>query len=175
MDNLTARIAAEQEDQIRREALAMSRRRAAAARQMGGGATGRPDRVALWAFLMAIAVTIAAAASAQAATSGGIATTSPDQTDRRHMEKETATWYGPGLWGNETACGKTLERKTVGVAHRRLPCGTEVTFAYKGNYLTTKVIDRGPFANGARWDLTQAAARKLEFEATDQILVSVGE
>jgi rare lipoprotein A (peptidoglycan hydrolase) len=132
---------------------------------------GRPDRVALWAFLMAIAVTVAAAASAQGAGSGGVATA--PEVGEDVMGRQVATWYGPGFFGSELACGGTLRRKTVGVAHRRLPCGTEVTFAYRGNYLTTEVIDRGPFANGAKWDLTQAAAERLGLEATDEIRVAV--
>ncbi|HEX6117305.1 MAG TPA: hypothetical protein VFY99_09400 [Solirubrobacterales bacterium] len=143
MNDLTARIAAEQDEQIRREAIATSRRRAAAAREAGeaGRLSSRPDRVAMWAFLMAIAITIAAAASSQAASSGGIDATAGDG-DREDTDRALATWYGPGLWGNETACGQTLRHKTVGVAHRRLPCGTEVTIVYKGATLTTEVIDR---------------------------------
>ena len=43
---------------------------------------------------------------------------------------------------------------------------------YEGRYVRTKVIDRGPFANGAKWDLTQATARALEFEYTDHIRVA---
>jgi len=164
MDDLSARIAAEQEDQIRREAVALARRRAADARDeaaLSNAFTSRPDRIALWAFLMALAVTIAAAASAQGAASGGIGT---DPSESGEMVRQEATWYGPGLYGNGVACGGTLKRSTVGVAHKKLPCGTKVTFAYKGRSLTTKVIDRGPYVKGVRWDLTEAAAEKLNFE-----------
>ena len=31
------------------------------------------------------------------------------------------SWYGPGLYGNGTACGQTLTKTLVGVAHRTLP------------------------------------------------------
>ena len=86
--------------------------------------------------------------------------------------RQRATWYGPGFFGNQTACGKTLARRTTGVAHRTLPCGSKVVIAYEGRYVRTKVIDRGPFANGAKWDLTQATARALEFEYTDHIRVA---
>ena len=48
----------------------------------------------------------------------------------------------------------------------------EVVIAYEGRYVRTKVIDRGPFANGAKWDLTQATARALEFEYTDHVRVA---
>ena len=39
-----------------------------------------------------------------------------------------ASWYGPGLYGNRTACGGTLGYGTLGVAHKSLPCGAKVTF-----------------------------------------------
>lgn len=88
------------------------------------------------------------------------------------MPSQLATWYGPGLWGNRTACGQTLERDTVGVAHRTLPCGSRVVLRYRGRYLRTRVIDRGPYASGAKWDLTQRAARLVGFESTDEIRVA---
>ena len=88
------------------------------------------------------------------------------------MASQIATWYGPGFFGNQTACGQTLTKRTVGVAHKTLPCGSRVVVRYKGAYLRTKVIDRGPYANNAKWDLTQAAARQLGFEYTDEIRVA---
>ena len=38
-----------------------------------------------------------------------------------------------------------------------------------GHALVVPVVDRGPFANGASYDLTQAAAQALGFTATDRI------
>lgn len=72
-----------------------------------------------------------------------------------------ATYYGPGLYGQRTACGQTLTRDTVGVAHRSLPCGTQVEFEWHGRHVVVPVIDRGPYANGAEWDLTEATCRAL--------------
>lgn len=77
-----------------------------------------------------------------------------------------ASYYGPGLYGNRTACGGTLNAGTVGVAHRSLPCGTRVRFRYRGRSATIPVIDRGPYAAGREWDLTEAAKRKLGFGST---------
>jgi peptidoglycan hydrolase-like protein with peptidoglycan-binding domain len=88
------------------------------------------------------------------------------------MASQIATWYGPGFFGNQTACGQTLTKHTVGVAHKTLPCGARVVIRYKGAYLRTRVIDRGPYANNAKWDLTQAAAQQLGFEYTDEIRVA---
>ena len=87
----------------------------------------------------------------------------------RTMPKSVATWYGPGFFGHRTACGERLRRKTIGVAHRKLPCGTRVTLKYRGHYVRARVIDRGPYTSGARWDLTQQAARKLHLTTTDKV------
>jgi rare lipoprotein A len=92
------------------------------------------------------------------------------------MERRLASWYGPGFWGNRTACGPRLRRGTVGVAHRRLPCGTRVVIGYGGRYLRTRVIDRGPYVKRRYerdWDLTRAAARRLAFDGTDRVRSAV--
>jgi hypothetical protein len=57
------------------------------------------------------------------------------------------TWYGPGFYGNRTACGVRYTRDIVGVAHRTLPCGTLVEFKWHGITAVAPVIDRGPFAS----------------------------
>ena len=85
------------------------------------------------------------------------------------MRLRRATWYGPGLYGNRTACGHTLRRSTLGVAHRTLPCGTPVTFYHRGRFVTVSVIDRGPFRRGVEWDLTSAAAKALGMAATSRL------
>lgn len=85
-----------------------------------------------------------------------------------------ATFYGPGFYGNEMACGETLRRSTVGVAHRTLPCGTELSIRYRGRSLRTAVVDRGPYAKGVEWDLTSAAAKRVGLTYTDMIRVRVG-
>jgi peptidoglycan hydrolase-like protein with peptidoglycan-binding domain len=85
------------------------------------------------------------------------------------MRVRRATWYGPGLYGNRTACGGTLRRSTLGVAHRSLPCGTPVTFYHRGRFVTVPVIDRGPFRRGVEWDLTAATARSLGMAATSRL------
>ncbi len=80
-----------------------------------------------------------------------------------------ATWYGPGFYGNRTACGVKLTRETLGVAHKRLRCGTQVELAYRGRTITVPVIDRGPYARGIEWDLTSATAEQLGFRATRKV------
>jgi hypothetical protein len=80
-----------------------------------------------------------------------------------------ATWYGPGFFGNQTACGQVLTEDLVGVAHRTLPCGTQVALFYGGRTLVVSVVDRGPFRDDAVWDLTQAAAQSLGFDGSDTV------
>ncbi|HEV2944618.1 MAG TPA: septal ring lytic transglycosylase RlpA family protein [Solirubrobacteraceae bacterium] len=84
-----------------------------------------------------------------------------------------ATWFGPGFYGQQTACGQTLTPATVGVANRKLPCGTLVKVSYHHQRLTLPVVDRGPYANGADWDLTAAAAQTLGIEETVHIATVV--
>ena len=72
-----------------------------------------------------------------------------------------ATWFGPGFYGHRTACGQRMTHRLLGVAHRTLPCGTKVALLYKGRTITVPVVDRGPFAHGASYDLTSATAQAL--------------
>jgi hypothetical protein len=82
-----------------------------------------------------------------------------------------ATWYGPGFYGRKTACGLRMSKTLVGVAHRSLPCGTNVAVYYAPTHrtMTVPVVDRGPYANGSHWDLTYAAATALGFLHTDTL------
>lgn len=80
-----------------------------------------------------------------------------------------ATWYGPGFYGHTTACGIRLTPELVGVAHRSLPCGTNVAVRYGSRTLIVPVVDRGPYGSDARWDLTEATAQQLGLTQTDRI------
>jgi rare lipoprotein A len=80
-----------------------------------------------------------------------------------------ATLFGPGFWGSETACGERLTRSMLGVANRTLPCGTQVALYWRGRTIVVPVIDRGPYANHADYDLTMATARALGMSDTETI------
>jgi peptidoglycan hydrolase-like protein with peptidoglycan-binding domain len=82
---------------------------------------------------------------------------------------KTATYYGPGLYGNGTACGQKLGKHMLGVAHRSLPCGTRVFVYANGRLCGFRVIDRGPFKKGISIDLTKAAAGKLHMTTTQDV------
>ncbi len=72
-----------------------------------------------------------------------------------HLDTNVS-WYGPGFYGNRTACGHAMTEGLVGVAHKTLPCGTRVTFRNptNGKTITARVVDRGPYVAGRQWDLT---------------------
>ena len=83
-----------------------------------------------------------------------------------------ASWYGPGLYGNQLGCGGRLTPGTVGVAHKSLPCGTKLTLRKGKNIVRTRVIDRGPYVGAREFDLTQATKQRLGFGSTGTVLVA---
>jgi rare lipoprotein A len=102
------------------------------------------------------------------ATSSQAAAASPTLTVTVYRPS-LATQYGPGFYSQRTACGQVLMRNTIGVANRTLKCGMPVAIYYHGRTLVVPVIDRGPYANGADWDLTEATGRALGIEGTATI------
>lgn len=127
--------------------------------------------------LVAIAVLALAATSASAATGGASSYTAGTASNNfafGSWRVAGASWYGgPSLWGAKTACGQTLRRNTLGVAHKKLPCGTTVKFRYHGHVLVTRVIDRGPYVKGRAWDFTAAASEALGLEGVGRVRYAV--
>lgn len=75
----------------------------------------------------------------------------------------TCSCFGPGLYGNPTACGQILRPGTVGVAHKTLPCGTRLRFLGRRGWVRASVIDRGPFVAGREFDLTEATVKLMGY------------
>ncbi|HEY5192745.1 MAG TPA: septal ring lytic transglycosylase RlpA family protein [Solirubrobacteraceae bacterium] len=125
--------------------------------------------------LLCVGAMSPAALAATAATGGESAPgASPAGTLPNPSAKaQIATWFGPGFYGQKTACGQTMSPVIVGVASRTLPCGTLVLVNYKGHQLTVPVIDRGPYAHGATWDLTWGAASALTINETVRVKTKV--
>jgi rare lipoprotein A (peptidoglycan hydrolase) len=86
------------------------------------------------------------------------------------------SWYGPGFYGNRTACGYALTESLRGVAHKTLPCGTKVTFRNpdNGRTVTARVVDRGPYVSGRQWDLTGGLCKALGHCYTGSIYWKLG-
>src|SRR4051794_12296498 len=137
---------------------------------------------ATYAALTAAVLTAAVALPAAASTgtgSGGVSPTPPASESSSSQATRTAdyrpakaSWYGPGLYGNRMACGSTLRHRTLGVAHKRLPCGTKVALRYHGHTVVVPVVDRGPYSRGVDYDLTEATARKLGMAHTSRVAVA---
>jgi rare lipoprotein A (peptidoglycan hydrolase) len=133
-----------------------------------------------WALALAafFALFAGLAAGAQGATGGASSLTPGAESEAGEHAFGSwryggASWYGPGLWGRQTACGQTLRPGTMGVAHKNLPCGTTVKFVYRGSTVVTQVIDRGPYVDGRAWDLTKAVSDALGFEGVGRVRYAV--
>jgi peptidoglycan lytic transglycosylase len=128
---------------------------------------------ALTAAALAAAVALPAAASTGTGSGGASASPEQDQSTQQARTADyravKATWYGPGLYGNRLACGGRLTHRTIGVAHKSLKCGTKVALRYRGRTVVVPVIDRGPYARGVSYDLTEATARKLGMTQTARL------
>jgi rare lipoprotein A (peptidoglycan hydrolase) len=132
--------------------------------------------LALLAALLSAGVLAVGAFASTGGAAGPSANTTPESIPTpvtKGHKTALATWFGPGFYGQQTACGQTLTPATVGVANRKLPCGTLVKVTYHGQGLTVPVVDRGPYANGADWDLTAAAAQALGIEETVHIATAI--
>jgi rare lipoprotein A (peptidoglycan hydrolase) len=130
-------------------------------------------------LIVVLCTALALGAAPAHAITGGAAATSPSATPVSGgvafgaVRAAGATWYGPGFYGNRTACGQVLQPGTIGVAHRSLPCGAAVKFLHNGRALVTRVIDRGPYTAGNAWDLTNGARLALGFEGIGRIRYAV--
>lgn len=130
--------------------------------------TNHIGQFAVRAVVMQPGMAQSATSASQANSSAQSGTSTPSLTITVYRPS-LATLYGPGLYGHRTACGKKLTKTTIGVANRTLRCGTNVAIYYQGQMMVVPVIDRGPYANGADWDLTMATARALGIESTTRI------
>jgi rare lipoprotein A (peptidoglycan hydrolase) len=137
-----------------------------------------PRRLRWAAALAALATLACAAAPAAQASPGGASPVASSPAAGQDLvfspfKTAGASWYGPGLYGHQTACGQTLRATTIGVAHRNLPCGTMVKFVYHGHAVVAPVIDRGPYVKGRAWDLTAAASEALEFDGVGMVRYAI--
>jgi rare lipoprotein A len=87
----------------------------------------------------------------------------PRLEDQKIEQVGTASWYGPGFQGRETASGETFNQNALTAAHRSLPLGSTavVTNLATGKSVQVKINDRGPYVKGRKIDLSHAAAQKI--------------
>ncbi len=75
----------------------------------------------------------------------------------------TASWYGPGYHGKQTACGERFDQDAMTAAHGRWPCGTKikVTLLSTGKSVTVRINDLFPNHKGRLIDVSRGAARAI--------------
>jgi rare lipoprotein A len=86
-----------------------------------------------------------------------------------------ASWYGHPFHGRRTANGEVFDRDQLTAAHPTLPLPSIVRVTNLANQrqLELRVNDRGPFVGERVIDLSQAAARALDFERSGTTPVRV--
>ncbi len=77
----------------------------------------------------------------------------------------TASYYGAAHRGRQTANGERFDPSALTAAHRTLPFGTCLRVENLRNQrsVEVRVNDRGPFVKGRIVDVSEAAARQLDF------------
>jgi hypothetical protein len=142
-------------------------------REVAVARIARGDRVAVAGFESAPATAAAPAEPAPAQTTAAplqpipvaaVAAAAPPAPAEAVVQSDAivlASWYGPGFYGNKTACGQTYTPEILGVAHLTLPCGTRLTLTYGSHAITVTVIDRGPYVAGRAIDLSNATRQAL--------------
>ena len=85
-------------------------------------------------------------------------------------------WYtalagsrGAASDAERTTCRQILTGRSLGVSHPTLPCGAKIFVRYDGTELLTEVIDTRLKEPGRQFELTEALARRLELEGTQEL------
>lgn len=83
---------------------------------------------------------------------------------RGHIERGTASWYGPGFHAERTSSGEPYDMYAMTAAHKTLPIPAyvRVTNLDNGRSVVVRVNDRGPFVGERIIDLSYTAAWKLD-------------
>jgi rare lipoprotein A len=91
--------------------------------------------------------------------------TNPTAGQRGYTEQGQASYYSNKLHGRKMANGQPYNRNKMTAAHRTMPFGTKVKVTNMQTNKSVKVTitDRGPFVKGRIVDLSEAAARRLNY------------
>ena len=82
-------------------------------------------------------------------------------------QKGEASWYGSQYHGKPTSSGELYNKNKMTAAHKTLPFGTKVkvTNLQNNESVIVRINDRGPFVGDRIIDVSEVAARKLQFHA----------
>jgi|GEM_PF-3216886 len=89
----------------------------------------------------------------------------PEERPEPYTEEGEASYYHRSLAGEPMANGESYKPGKMTAAHRKLPLGTKVEVVNQDNDSTVvvEITDRGPYAKDRIIDVSNAAARKLDF------------
>ncbi|MBB2962434.1 septal ring lytic transglycosylase RlpA family protein [Methylobacterium sp. R2-1] len=89
----------------------------------------------------------------------------PREDARGYVREGLASWYGSAFHGRVTANGEVFDRHSIAAAHPTLPLPSyvRVTNLDNGHSMILRVNDRGPYHAGRLMDVSEEAARALEF------------
>ncbi len=89
----------------------------------------------------------------------------PREDARGYVREGLASWYGSAFHGRVTANGEVFDRHSIAAAHPTLPLPSyvRVTNLDNGYSMMLRVNDRGPYHAGRVMDVSEEAARALEF------------
>ncbi len=89
----------------------------------------------------------------------------PREDARGYVREGLASWYGSAFHGRVTANGEVFDRHSIAAAHPTLPLPSyvRVTNLDNGYSMILRVNDRGPYHAGRVMDVSEEAARALEF------------
>ena len=89
----------------------------------------------------------------------------PPQVPTAPIGEGLASYYGGALRANRTASGERFDPDAFTAAHRTLAFGTclRVENLDNGRSVQVRINDRGPFVQGRIVDVSEAAARALDF------------
>jgi hypothetical protein len=105
--------------------------------------------------------------------------------ERRGPERAQAsgaTATGPGGWyvalgaprppagdAERTSCDLILTARSLGVTHPVLPCGAKLLIRYGDATVLTEVIDNDLTSSGRQFELTDALAKLVGLDGTQEI------
>jgi rare lipoprotein A len=123
------------------------------------------------ALLILVALGLSLSISAlRAETSTGSKAAERAVSDPTVLEQGPASWYEDG---ERTASGEEFKPDDMTAAHRKLPLGTQVQVVQPetGRSVEVRVNDRGPYVRGRVLDLSRGAARALDIEGVEPVVV----
>ncbi|PRY14882.1 rare lipoprotein A [Pontibacter ummariensis] len=90
-----------------------------------------------------------------------------NNSSKAKTQKGAASWYGSRYHGKKTSSGELYNKYEMTAAHKTLPFGTKVKVTNLANNesVVVRINDRGPFVGDRIIDVSEAAAKELEFHS----------